>query len=204
VGAEPDKVGVTEVAPVEDLMREHGLLNRVLLIYDEIIRRMDNDFPFSADHLKKSATIIKTFIEEYHEKLEEEYLFTRLEKAQLEVDLVKTLREQHLQGRRLTSYLITHANETDLRDRSIRKEVKNFLHEFIDMYRPHEAREDTVLFPAFKTIVTQQEYNRLGDLFEEREQQLFGKNGFEKIVEEVAAIEKALGIYELSKFTPKL
>ncbi len=30
-----------EVSPTEDLMREHGLLNRVLLIYDEIARRID-------------------------------------------------------------------------------------------------------------------------------------------------------------------
>ena len=30
-----------EVTPPEDLMREHGVLNRILLIYDEHIRRLD-------------------------------------------------------------------------------------------------------------------------------------------------------------------
>ena len=29
-----------EVAPGEDLMREHGLLNRILLIYEEGMRRL--------------------------------------------------------------------------------------------------------------------------------------------------------------------
>ncbi|AHF17361.1 hypothetical protein NIASO_06125 [Niabella soli DSM 19437] len=30
------------------------------------------------------------------------------------------------------------------------------------MYRPHEAREDTVLFPAFRKIVSRHEYDSLG------------------------------------------
>jgi hemerythrin-like domain-containing protein len=72
------------------------------------------------------------------------------------------------------------------------------------MYRPHKAREDTVLFPALHTLVSPEEYDRLGDVFEEREQKLFGKDGFERIVEEVTALEKKLGIYELSGFTPNL
>ena len=36
-----------EVSPAEDLMREHGVLKRVLLIYREVIHRIDakRDFP---------------------------------------------------------------------------------------------------------------------------------------------------------------
>jgi hypothetical protein len=74
---------------------------------------------------------------------------------------------------------------------------------FIRMYRPHEAREDTVLFPAFRTVVSKKEYEALGEAFEEQEHRLFGPEGFEKIVAEVAGLEKSLGIYELSRFTPK-
>ena len=37
----PEKGRVIEVAPVEDLMREHGILSRNLLIYDEIISRLE-------------------------------------------------------------------------------------------------------------------------------------------------------------------
>ena len=32
---------VEEVTPPEDLMREHGVLNRVLLIYDTVVRKID-------------------------------------------------------------------------------------------------------------------------------------------------------------------
>ena len=72
------------------------------------------------------------------------------------------------------------------------------------MYRPHEAREDTVLFPAFRSVVTPQEYSSLGEEFEEKEHQLFGEEGFSGIVEQTAAIERALGIYELNQFKQRV
>src|SRR5262245_31754909 len=66
-----------DVAPAEDLMREHGVLKRILLVYDEVRERISagKDFPPAA--VTDSAQIIRTFIEEYHEKLEEEHLFPR-------------------------------------------------------------------------------------------------------------------------------
>jgi hypothetical protein len=38
---------------------------------------------------------------------------------------------------------------------------------------------------------------------EEDEKKVLGNEGFERSVEQVANIEKQLGIYELSQFTPK-
>ncbi len=44
----------------------------------------------------------------------------------------------------------------------------------------------------------------MGDEFEDLEHKLFGEHGFENVVEQVAGLEKTLGIYELSKFTAKV
>ncbi len=70
------------------------------------------------------------------------------------------------------------------------------------MYAPHEAREDTILFPAIHKVVSKKEYDVLGDRFEGKEHELFGEDGFEHMVERVAGIEKTLGIYDLARFTP--
>ncbi len=195
--------GVEEVSPTEDLMREHGLLNRILLIYENIISRIDTFQTFPVQAVEKSAKLVKSFIEEYHEKLEEEHIFPRLEKANRLVELVKTLKEQHNAGKKLTDYIINHATDQELKNAPALKRLRDTMQEFITMYRPHEAREDTILFPEFKKIVSTKEYNELGDIFEDKEHQLFGKKGFEKIVEDVEAIEKELGIYNLSQYTPK-
>ena len=101
--------GDEEVSPAEDLMREHGVLKRVLLIYKESIRRINARQDFPPDALKISANLIRRFIEDYHEILEED--------------------------------------------------------------------------------------------FETKEHELFGEDGFEKNVEDVSRLEKALGIYDLAQFT---
>ena len=87
-------------------------------------------------------------------------------------------------------------------DIDYRAELAGPMRQFIRMYRPHAAREDTVLFPAFRDVVTPKEFDELGDRFEDKEQELFGKDGFEKMVGQVAAIEESMGIYSLSSFTP--
>jgi hypothetical protein len=74
----------------------------------------------------------------------------------------------------------------------------------VRMYEPHEAREDTVLSPAFRKIVSKHEADALGEDFEKKENQIFHGDGFEKNVDAVAKWEKELGIYDLAQFTPKI
>lgn len=193
-----------EVSPNEDLMREHGILNRLLLIYQEIVRRIDNHETFPIQTLTESAKLVRNFLENYHEKLEEEYVFPKFEKANQLVDLVKTLKDQHNAGRNLTDYILAHSSEIELKDEIQRMILADYLRLYVRMFRPHEAREDTVLFPAFRKLLPADEYMKLGELFEEREHELFGNDGFEKIVGQVANIEKQLNIYNLSEFIPQL
>ena len=94
------------------------------------------------------------------------------------------------------------ANSGSLKNASERARLADSMQQFIRMYNPHEAREDTVLFPAFHKIVTPHEFDSLGEDFEKKENELFGEDGFEKMVDKVAGIEKRLGIYDLAQFTP--
>ena len=61
-----------------------------------------------------------------------------------------------------------------------------------------------VLFPAMHKVFSEKQLTELGELFEKKEDELFGDEGFEKNVDEVASIEKLLGIYDLAQFTPKV
>jgi len=205
-GAEKEKKSEEkeiDVGPPEDLMREHGVLKRVLLIYGEALRRLGARQDFPPEALSDAAKIIRSFVEDYHEKLEEDFLFPRFEKANQLVDLVKVLRTQHQAGRRVTDITLRFANLQSLKSDSERAQLIASMEQFIRMYNPHEAREDTVLFPAFRKIVSPHEFDSLGEDFEKKEDELFGEDGFEKVVDKVAGIEKRLGIYDLAQFTPK-
>jgi hemerythrin-like domain-containing protein len=190
-----------ELSPNEDLMQEHGVLNRLLLIYEEIEQRLKTGNDVPAEALLQAASIMKSFIEDHHERIEEEFIFPQLENRNILVDLIQTLREQHLVGRDITHYILM--NGSQLNSEEERQEIIQRLHAFITMYRPHEAREDTVVFPTLREALTEKEYKELGEEIEEAEHTLFGEEDFDEIIEQVVAIEKLLGIYELSQFTPK-
>jgi hemerythrin-like domain-containing protein len=194
-GKEPD------VSPAEDLMREHGVLRRVLLIYGEWIGRLEDNRMDSLETLSQSHGIIRSFVEDYHERLEEDYLFPKFRKAGKLTDLVDTLFRQHREGRALTDVSLSLTNGETLKSPENMGRLAASLTKFVRMYEPHAAREDTVLFPAFHVMTPEKEYGRLGDAFERKENELFGRRGFETMVEKVAAIEGKLGIYDLTRFT---
>jgi len=192
-----------EVTPTEDLMREHGLLNRCLLVYDHYLALIAGKKELPSQPLSDTAGIIRRFIEEYHEKQEEDFVFPRFEKAHKLTELVATLRAQHKAGRQVTAQVLRLASATALKQPADRERLAQGLRAFLRMYRPHEAREDTVLFPALHEIVSKHEYDAMGEDFEKREHQMFGEAGFEGMVEKIGGIEKQIGIYELAQFTPR-
>jgi hemerythrin-like domain-containing protein len=199
-GAEGAKV----VGPAEDLMREHGVLDRVLLVYEEGVRQLRGGGKVPVDTLAKAAGVVRRFVEDYHEKLEEDYVFPRFEHGTGEMAaLVATLRRQHEAGRRVTDDVLKLAKPAPMRAKNGRTQLADALQTYIRMYRPHAAREDTVLFPALYAVLGDAEKIELGEAFEARERELFGERGFVGVVEEVAALEKGVGILELAQFTPR-
>jgi hemerythrin-like domain-containing protein len=201
-GAAPadPRAAADEVTPAEDLMREHGVLRRIMYLYDDAGARLRGQGEVPLDALDRGAAMIRRVIEDYHERLEEELLFPRFERAGQQVDLVHTLRRQHQVGRQLTDRI--RALVAGLLDAARRTELAGTLASFNRMYRAHAAREDTVLFPAIRALVGAKGYDELGDVFEDRERQVLGPDGFEHAVADVAELEKAFGVHDLAKLTP--
>src|ERR1035441_4151530 len=132
-GDEDEKISLAE-----DLMREHGVLKRVLLIYREVMNRIDSKRDFPPNVVFSSAHMIRAFVEDYHEKLEEDYLFPRFRKASKLVDLVDVLNQQHQKGRVLEKELgiydlaqFAHSDDADqigrAEERRVGKECRRAL-----------------------------------------------------------------------------
>lgn len=190
------------VTPPEDLMREHGVLDRVLLVYEAGLARFAANEDFDPSIIEHGAQIVRDFIENYHEKSEEEAVFPRFKKAGKQVALVDTLLAQHEAGRRVTQTILQAAPGSRSAGDD-RRRVSDAIRAFIAMYRPHAAREDTELFPKLRSLVSAHEYDAMAQDFEKKERQLFGGDGFEMMVDRVAKLEQAIGINDLAKFTPR-
>jgi len=190
-----------EVTPPEDLMREHAVLERLLLIYERALAAGPRPADWPMAQLMDAVRLVRTFIEDYHEKLEENYILPRFEKADRLTDLTAVLLKQHQAGRQ-----VTDAIERQIRQAGGTPDTRALadnLRAFLRMYRPHAARESTVLFPQIATVVKPTEYHEMAEKFEEIEHQKFGKAGFEGVVQKVAELEKSLDIYDLASFTSK-
>ncbi len=191
-----------EITPAEDLAREHGVLTRIMLIYDECLKRTLSGGELPAEPMLNTAMIVRNFIEDYHEQLEELYVFPRFLKANILAGLVQALWIQHSAGRKLTDHIIEFGKSNAPADQEAVKKVTAVMNAFNRMYRVHHSREDTVLFPAIREIVSSSEYDSMGTEFENKERELFGGKGFETIVSRIEEIEKTLGIFEISFFNP--
>ncbi|MFL5411631.1 MAG: hemerythrin domain-containing protein [Myxococcales bacterium] len=186
-----------DVAPAEDLMREHGVLRRVMFLYDDAAQRLESGANAPLDALASAAGIVRKVIEDYHEKLEETFVFPRLTKAKKLTGLTATLRRQHEAGRTVTAGIVKLCHGGDAKD------LARLLRSFNRMYRPHAAREDTVLFPAFHDLLGEKAYRELGEQFEDEEKKKLGNEGFEGAVAQIAKLEEQFGLADLDQFTPR-
>jgi hemerythrin-like domain-containing protein len=161
-----------DISPTEDLMQEHGLLNRILLIYEASLPSLNTKLEI----IHSCASIIRTFIEDYHEKNEEKFIFSAFKAGHPLRDLVGVLKQNHEDGRKITDRIMSSKVEV----------VQTAIPEFLKMYRRHEALEDTVVYPAFRKLVSKEEFYQLGRQFESEEQKLdHGFGDYLKMVEQL-------------------
>jgi hemerythrin-like domain-containing protein len=72
-------------------MREHGVLNRVLLICEEGACRLRTKEDIPPEGFRSTATLVREFVEDYHERLEE-----RFSRAEVVTPLVALIRSTEL------------------------------------------------------------------------------------------------------------
>jgi hemerythrin-like domain-containing protein len=192
-----------EVEAAEDLMREHGVLRRALLVYSEAasrITRSSDDVPVSV--LGDTAALFRSFGEEYHERaLEEKHVFPPLiARGGPIAQTVRTLTEQHQRGREITDYISSITRKGSIGTAEVAP-FANTLAAFVRMYEHHAAIEDTIIFPAWKAAISEARYEELSEQFEDLEHRMFGKDGFEDALDRIAKIEQAFGLADIAALT---
>jgi hemerythrin-like domain-containing protein len=193
-----------EVTATEDLMREHGVLRRALFVYSEtVIKLRANPTAVAPDALRKTAKLFRAFGEDYHEKkLEEAYIFPAVKTAGgAAASLPDILVMQHQRGREITEYILS-VTQGPKAGASSAEPLARALESLVRMYRAHAAREDTIIFPAWKQTLTAKQLDEMNDKFEEIEHEQFGEDGFEDAVKQISDIEGNLGLADLAQFTP--
>jgi hemerythrin-like domain-containing protein len=153
--------------------------------------------------LHETAELFRRFGEDYHERqLEEEHIFPTIKKmSQPELShYVDVLTAQHQRGREITEYVLAVTNGKIGKQHG--DTLADIFEKFTLMYENHAAREDTILFPAWKKNYTNKQLDEIGDQFEEIEHKTFGKDGFDDAEETMTKIEATFGFTDIAQFTP--
>jgi hemerythrin-like domain-containing protein len=192
-----------EVSATEDLMREHGVLRRILIVYRETaaaLRRTPADIDAGA--LGEAAELFRVFGEDYHErKLEEQHVFPAVRRLDGEAGgLVDTLLAQHDRGRQLTAFIHgkTASGKVGTADA---EPLASALEAFARMYEAHTALEDTIVFQAWRKSMSDRALHETGEAFETIEREQFKGDGFDLAAARITAIEQRLGLHDLARFT---
>jgi len=134
--------------------------------------------------------------------LEEQHIFPLIWKQSRAMSVyADVLIEQHNRGREVTDYVLVVTKQGKISAAHAEPLAKVF-EGFTLMYENHAAREDTIVFPAWKKNFTNKQLDEVSDQFEEIEHKMFGKDGFEDAEKQISAIEESLGFADLGQFTP--
>lgn len=185
----------------EDLMQEHGVLGRTLLIYEELAKQLQKNDAIPLDCLTGATEIIIRYVQGQHERVEELLIFPALTKANQLGDLVSILINQHKVGHELTETIKKKLVGPSYKTKPGREELANLLLMFSQMFRPHMLREDTVIFPRLHEIMDEHEYKTLSTKIQALESSMVNSTDLADILKQLDGIETMLGIHNLAKFT---
>ena len=184
----------------ETLMLDHAVEERLLLVYAEIADRLAAQVDRAVvGLLRQSALAVRRFAEDYHQKFEEQQVFPPLAGRAELGPLLSTLKAQHSAGRALTDKILAATASPPAAGRDLAAACRAF----VRLRRPHMAREATQVFQVLYDCLAEKKVEQLGEALEARQEEQLGQSGLEKLLAQIAAIEKELGLDDLNKFTPQ-
>ena len=198
----PDEARVASAT--ERLMNEHGLKRRILLMYDELLPRL-NELSRESEHMtviKDCVNVDKNLFDEHHEVLEEQYIYPLFENHAQLAPLVEQLREQNKVSKRINRDIMTLVDAQDVTPERRAEEMKTLLSQYSKMYRAHMAWEDSRLLPALSSMLNDEELHALANTFRQHHDAHLGESGLNGVDERISSLENRLGIKDLAYYTP--
>ncbi len=189
---------------IEILARQHGVLDRAVAILEEVRGGMDARMDLSPEIIVGTVEIVRLFIVEHHQKMEEQNIYPAFDAAKKMTAMVGVLREQHAAGAQLIEVLKELSVGFSAKDLEKRRAMGSAIHQFSRMYRAHADREDTVLFPVLRKLMSPKVYSEMSAGFQKAEKDFLGQNGFDDTIQKLTEFENALGIGDLASFTPRV
>lgn len=185
-------------------MREHGFVERILLIYQRILEKAITGQEIDISAIHRTAQMVDDYVVNHHEEDEESYIFPKFREANYLVDLVDTLEHQHNVTEELNDQILDLSSKgADISQEDLVR-LLDHCGMFINMYLPHISRENTILFPTFFDVVSSEYIQEIKEKMQDEEEQKLGETGFRGLIGRLSEIEKQVGCHDLPQYTADL
>jgi len=159
-----------EQDPIEVLMQEHRLIERVLNALEKTLDSSES-VPPPVEFLEQAAGFFRNFADACHHFKEEQVLFPELERRGIprEGGPVGVMLTEHELGRALVRTAAERLGEARKGDTAALEEAAGNLRQFIQLLRDHIFKEDNVLFQMARQVLARDELNEVARRFEQAE-----------------------------------
>lgn len=178
--------------PIDELKKEHRVIERVLTVLESLSRRLETNDPVDPETLARAREVIVGFGDRCHHAKEEHALFPALasKRSIIEWGPVRILTSEHEAGRKLMSDLARAIEQMASNEAYGRAGAHRAIDTYTRMLRRHIAKEEDILFPLAETLLSDEEAVALQRQFDAVERDL--GSAHERFEADVNALEAAL------------
>lgn len=185
----------------DGLVLEHGLAERIMLVYERLIKEWKSGEEVDLSLIGRTAQIAQSCLSSCHERNEERCLFPLFREEGYLTELVDALEGQHEAGRELTEKIIDLSTPGRIKDETHMNILMTLCRSHIFMYRPHISRENSELFPRLSAIASRGEMEEIGRAMAAATRDALGEQGFAGPLADLAEIERTLDIHNVRSYT---
>ena len=144
---------ITYSPPMKKLVDEHALIKRWIALIPQVLESLDVESVQGRQLILDGADFIRSYADKFHHAKEEDILFKYFDGN---LDMIKTMLEDHTTGRGHVKALIGAVQEKD------KEGVIEHLSAYMELLSEHIKKEDEILYPWMDRGLS---VTKVGELF---------------------------------------
>lgn len=176
--------------PIEELMEEHRVIERVLGIIEIASDLLDDDEGVDPELFVDIVDFLSTFADKCHHSKEERHLFAKMQECGLsgEVGPIAVMLREHEDGRAHVRKMadLSHKKMTDKTREGLVKAARAY----VELLTQHIQKEDSILYPMAEQMMSEVDMKELEKAFAEVEEKIMGPGVHEKYHHRIEEWEK--------------
>jgi len=148
---------------IDELMGEHRAIERMLSVLGSIATRLERNEAVSAEDLQEILEFLQVFADGCHHAKEEDLLFPAMEQAGMPRNQgpIGVMLDEHVVGRGYVRAMARAVEAYAQGEAAAGREIARNANGYVALLSGHIQKEDQILYPLARRMLSEQEDRRL-------------------------------------------